>query len=376
MTNGQATFRVVAVESASQRGAFIELPYRLYAGDPHFIPPLRRDEHRRFDPAHNPFLDHADMRLWLALDGERVLGRIAAIDDRLHNEVHRERVTWFGFLEATSADVTCGLLAAVEAHAAQIGSTAVRGPVNPSLHEAAGLLVDGFDDAPYALMSYNPASYPGFVEAAGYVKVKDLFAWALDLTQPAPERITRIAERVRNRYNLTVRSVDLKRFDAELDVLKVIYRAAWADNWGFVPPTDAEIRQLAVELKPVVDPELVLFVEMAGEPVACAVSIPDVNQVLQLMNGRLLPFGFIHFLRRRRIVSRARMLLLGVLPKVQRLGIYPLLIAESHARGARRGYSSGEVGWTLEDNTLINAGIEAAGGRRSKTYRLYEKPLP
>ncbi|MEQ1728392.1 MAG: N-acetyltransferase [Vicinamibacterales bacterium] len=375
MTNGPATFRVVAVESASQRHAFIECPYRLYAGDPHFVPPLRRDEHRRFDPAHNPFLHHADAHLWLALDGERVLGRIAAIDDRLHNEVHRERVTWFGFFEATSADVTCGLLAEVEAHAAQIGSTAVRGPVNPSLHEAAGLLVDGFDDDPYVLMSYNPRTYPAFIEGAGYGAVKDLFAWDMDVRAPLPERLTRMADRVRNRFGITIRPVNLKRFDEELEILKVIYRAAWSDNWGFVPPTDAEIRQLAVDLKPVADPELVLFAEMNGEPVACAVSIPDVNQVLKRMNGRLLPFGVFHYLRRKAIVTRARMLLLGVLPKARRLGLYPLLIAEAKARAERRGYLRGEVGWTLEDNTLVNAGIEAAGGRRSKVYRLYEKPV-
>lgn len=369
------TLRIVPVDSPARRKQFVELPYRLYAGDPYFVPQLRRDEHRRFDPRHNAFLEHADMTLWLALEDDAVVGRVAAIDDRLHNERHREAVTWFGFFEASSAPVAAALLAAVEAHAAARGSRAVRGPVNPSLHEAAGILVEGFDDAPYALMAYNPRSYAGFVEGAGYAKVKDLYSWGLDLRQPPPERILRIAERVRGRYGVTIRPVSLKRFDAELEILKVLYREAWIDNWGFVPPTDAEIHQLAVELKPVADPELVLFAEIDGEPVACAVSIPDVNQILARMNGRLLPFGVFHFLRRRQIVTRARMLLLGVLPRARKLGLYPLLIAESAARAARRGYVGGEVGWTLEDNHLINAGIEAAGGRRTKVYRLYEKPL-
>jgi GNAT superfamily N-acetyltransferase len=366
---------IVEADRRSEIARFVEFPYAHYANDPLFVPPLRRDERRRFDPAHNPFLEHATLTPMLALHEGRVVGRVAAIDDRLHNDVHHERTTWFGFLEAVDGAVTSALLGAVEDHARRQGSTSVRGPVNPSLHEAAGLLVDGFDDAPYALMAYNPRSYQGFVEAAGYAKVKDLLSWRLDLRQPPPDRILKLAKRVRERHGLVVRAVDLARFDDELEILKVIYRAAWADNWGFVPPTDAEIRQLAVELKPVADPDLVLFVEMNGKPVACAVSIPDVNQVLKRMNGRLLPFGIVHFLRRRRIITRARMLLLGVLPEVQRLGIYPLLIAESHARAVRRGYVSGEVGWTLEDNTLINAGIEAAGGRLAKTYRLYEKPL-
>jgi len=154
-----------------------------------------------------------------------------------------------------------------------------------------------------------------------------------------------------------------------------IYREAWENNWGFVPPTDAEVRQLAVELRPVLDPEIVLFAELEGRPVACAVAIPDLNQVLKRMHGNLLPFGFVHVLRRRAIIDRARLLLLGVVPDARRIGLYPLLIAESYRRAISRGYRHGEMSWTLEDNDLVNAGIEAVGGRRHKTYRLYEKPL-
>jgi hypothetical protein len=142
-----------------------------------------------------------------------------------------------------------------------------------------------------------------------------------------------------------------------------------------VPPTDAELRQLAVDLRPFLDPEIVLFVEIGGRPVACAVAIPDVNQVLRRMNGRLLPFGVLHFLRRRALVTRARLLMLGVLPALRHSGLYPLLIAESHRRGVARGYRRGELSWTLEDNDAVNAGIEAVGARRYKTYRLYEKAL-
>ncbi|HUR32897.1 MAG TPA: hypothetical protein VM032_03825 [Vicinamibacterales bacterium] len=369
------TTAIIPADTPRLRRQFIGLPYRLHASDPHFVPMLRRDERRRFLPAHNAFLDHAEVHLWLAVHRGRAVGRIAAIDDRLHNEVHREAVTWFGFLEAIDARVARDLLSAVEAHARGRRSAAVRGPVNPSLHEAAGLLVDGFDDPPYALMAYNPRSYPGFVEGAGYAKVKDLYAWDLDLTVPLPARLVRIANRVRDRYGITIRPVNLARFDEELDILQAVYRAAWADNWGFVPPTDAEIRQLAVELRPIADPELVLFAELDGEPVGCTVSIPDVNQILARMKGRLLPFGVLHFLRRRQIVTRARMLMLGVVPRVRKLGLYPLLIVEAWRRGVGRGYVRAEVGWTLEDNDLINAGIEAAGARRAKTYRLYEKPL-
>lgn len=366
---------VIPAVSTRHRRQFVELPYAMYAGDPRFVPPLRRDERRRFDPAHNPFLEHAEIVQWLAVDGDRVVGRIAAIDDRLHDEVHGPEVAWFGFFEARDAEVARDLLRVVEQHARERGRRLLRGPVNPSLHDSCGLLVDGFDDPPYALMPYNPPSYGAFIEAAGYRKAKDLYAWDVDVERPLARRVERLAERVRRRNGIVVRAADLDRFDAELDTLMSMYRAAWAENWSFVPPTDAEIRQLAADLRPIVEPDLVLFAEMHGRPVGCSVAIPDVNQVLRRMNGRLLPFGLLHFLRRRRIVTRARMLLLGVMPGARRMGLYPLLMVEAHHRAARLGYRRAEVGWTLEDNDLVNAGIEAAGGRRYKTYRLYEKPL-
>src|SRR5262249_38563092 len=166
-----------------------------------------------------------------------------------------------------------------------------------------------------------------------------------------------------------------KEFDRDLALLQSVYRSAWDDNWGFVAPTDAEIRQLALDLRPILDPELVLFAESGERTVACAVAIPNVNQVLKRMRGNLWPFGFVHFLRRRSIIDQARLLLLGVVPEERHVGLYPLLIAEIHRRGVASGYRHGELSWTLEDNHAVNAGIEAAGGRRYKTYRLYDKRL-
>jgi hypothetical protein len=353
---------------------FVELPYEMYAADPHFVPPLRRDEYARLSPAH-PFFEHGDIMPWVALRDGRVVGRVAAIDDRRHNERHGERVTWFGFFEAADAEAAGALLGVVERHAATQGSRIVRGPVNPSLNETAGLLVDGFSTDPYVLMPHNPPGYPRFVEDAGYRKIKDLYAWALDLTVPLPDRVARVAERVQRRNEIRIRSVNLRRFAEDLSILQRIYERAWHANWGFVPPTPREMRQLAVELRPVLDPTLVIFLEMHGQAVACAVAVPDVNQVLKRMGGRLWPFGILHFLRRRSIVDQARLLLLGVEPEVQRLGLYPLLIAEIHRRGVAGGYRRGELSWTLEDNEAINAGIEATGAQRYKTYRIYEREV-
>jgi hypothetical protein len=365
----------VPVTTAADRRRWIEVPYARYAGDPHWVPPLRRDERKRLSPR-NPFLAHAEMTLWLARDREgRTTGRIAAIDDRLHNETHGEAVTWFGFLEAVDQAAASALLDAVERHARSRGSTLLRGPANPSLNESAGLLVDGFDADPSVLMPYNPPEYAAWIEAFGGRKVKDLLAWHLDLGTGPCDRLARMASRVVRRPDIVVRSLDLARFDEELQTLRRLYERAWRDNWGFVAPTAAEMRQVADDLRPIVDSHLVLFVERRGEAVACAVAIPNINRVLKRMRGRLFPFGILHFLRRRAIIDDARVLLLGVDPAVRLAGLYPLLIAELQRRGVERGYRSAELSWTLEDNDAVNAGIEAAGARRSKTYRVYEKSL-
>jgi len=368
-------FEVAQVRTPRDRRDFVECPYALYKRSEHWVPPLRRDEYRRLSAAHNPFLEHAEIALWVARANRVVVGRIAAIDDRLHDAKHGERVTWFGFFEAANVDVAAALLRTVEAHAAARGSAVVRGPANPSLNESAGLLIDCFDEDPCILMPYNPAEYAGWIEAAGYRKAKDLLAWQIDLRVPLGDRVTRVAQRVAQRQGVVVRTLDMKAFDRDLASLCEIYRAAWIDNWGFVPPTDAEIRQLAIDLKPVIEPELVVFAEVQGRPVGCAIVLPDINQVLKRMNGRLLPFGLWYFLRRRAIVTQGRLLLLGVVPGLQRTGLYPLLIVEIYNRGKRVGYQRAELSWTLEDNDAINAGIEASGGRRHKTYRLYEKHL-
>ena len=371
----QAACAIVPATTPRLVKQFVELPYQMYANDPHWVPELRRDAHRRLSPTHNPFFAHAEMELFLAVANGRVVGRVAAIEDRAHNEFHNERLAWFGFLEARDAATAGALLATVEQWGRRRGCTAVRGPVNPSLNESAGLLVSGFDDDPYLLMPYNPPEYAGFIEGAGYAKVKDLLAWDIDLTVPLGQRVQKVAERVRRRNDIQVRRVDMKQFERDLALMNSIYRSAWERNWGFVPPTDAEMTQLATDLKPVIDPDLVLFVEIGGRAVATAVALPDVNQVLKRMKGNLLPFGLWHFLNRKKIINRSRLVLLGVIHEYRNLGLYPLMISEIHKRGVANGYLRGELSWTLEDNDAINAGIEAAGGRRYKIYRLYEKPL-
>jgi GNAT superfamily N-acetyltransferase len=315
------------------------------------------------------------MQRFVARQGGTVVGRIAAIDDDHHNQTHGDNICFFGFFEASSATAATHLLSAAEAWGRAQGRTAIRGPVNPTMNDSCGLQISGFDTPPYIMMPYNPPSYPGYVEGAGFTKVKDVYAWLFETDKGMGARLVRLAERVRRRYSAVVRPVDLRRFDAELARVKALYSAAWEKNWGFVPYTEAEFNHLARDLRQLIDPEIALFAEIDGKVVGLALALPDANQLFKRMNGRLLPFGVFHLLRAHRYIDQARLSILGVLPEYRYKGLELLLIQEIYQRGAARGYVRGECSWVLEDNTAMNEGIRAAGCTLYKIYRLYQKPL-
>ncbi len=368
----------VEVEAATSPAAvkeFVGYPYRKYRGDPVWVAPLRVSQFELLDESKNPLWQHARRTLYVARRGGAVVGRVAYIEDDEHMRIHDERIAFFGFFEADDESVAAALLEAVESQAAAAGLAAVRGPINGTMNDGAGFQVDAFGERPYVLMPQNPPEYPRWVEACGYGKVKDLYTFYFDNRVPIPERVARIAERTAARNQVTIRPADLQRFDSEVELLKKVHTAAWEHNWGNVPLSEAEVEQLAKDLKMIIDPELVLFLEHKGETVGLAVAVPDLNQVLARFDGRLLPFGIFHLLRRKRIIDRARLVMLGVLPEHRHKGFDLLLIHEVVSRAKRRGIVEGECGWTLEDNHAINRGIEAAGGVRNKTYRIFQKEL-
>jgi GNAT superfamily N-acetyltransferase len=364
---------VIPVSDRHTLRQFIDYPYRIYASDPLWVPPLRMEQRARFDRARDPFYEHAEVDFFTACEGANVVGRIAAIDDRLHQETHGDNVAAFGYFEARSADVACRLLNHVEGWARARGRAKLRGPLNPSLNDSAGLLVDGFDTPPMLMMPHNPESYGTYIEGAGFEKVKDLYAWRFDLNRPTDPRVARLAELVRAQQNLTVRTVRLDDFEAELQRFRVIYTRAWEHNWGFVPPTEREFSNLAKELKPVFDADLALCIEVEGSVVACILAIPDINQALAGTDGRLFPTGWWRLLNRRRIIDQVRVVLLGVLPEFRHLGLYPLLLNDLFRR--RGHYRRAEFSWVLEDNNDINKPAAASGAVRYKTYRIYQKLL-
>lgn len=363
------------VQGRRELGRFVDYAYDRNASDPHWVPPLRIAEIERLTPRKNPFFAHADVELFLAWRNNRIAGRIAAIDDRLHNERHGDNVAMFGFFEADDDAATQALMETVEKWARTRGRATIRGPINPSLNESVGLLVDGFDTDPMLMMPHNPREYAGFLEAAGYRKVKDLFAWIYEFAAEPPPVIARLAERLTARQGIVARPLRLSEFTREVEGLRAIYCEAWEHNWGFVAPTAAEFRRIATELKPIFDPRCAVCVEVDGRPVACAVAVPDINQALKGTNGRLFPLGLIRLLRRKRYVTQIRLLLLGVSAAYRALGLYPLLLFELHRQIKGTPYQRAEFSWVLEDNRDINQPAELAGARRYKTYRIYEKAL-
>ncbi|MBD3237004.1 MAG: N-acetyltransferase [Candidatus Eisenbacteria bacterium] len=351
---------------------FVTFPWRVYAGDPHWVPPLIGDTKKTLQ--RHPFHEHAEVDYFLARRDDALVGRIAAIRNDRHNQEHDERIAFFGFFEASDAEAARALLGTVESWAAAQELVAVRGPANFSSNEEWGLLVEGFDAPPAIMMTYNPPRYIDYLEGAGYAKAKDLLAYFLDDPNPS-ERILRTAEKMAARRGVSVRPLNMKRFEEDVGLVREVYNEAWEQNWGFVSMTEAEIEHMAKELRPVVKPELILLAEKGERPVGFAMALPDYNAAIRHANGRLFPFGLLKILWHARKIHKLRVLTLGLVPEMRRTGVEQLLYLRIFQGGQKLGIDEGEMSWILEDNHAMRQGLERIGCRAYKTYRIYEKHL-
>lgn len=369
------SLRVVPVESRAGLAEFVGLPYRLHAADPAWVAPLRRDVRLLLSRSRNPFFEHAEAIYLLARRDGRAVGRIAAIENRAHNREHADRVGFFGFFECEDdPQAARALFDAAAGWLRARGLDTLRGPASFSTNDECGLLVDGFDTPPSVMMSHNPRRYVGLVEGAGFVKARDLLAYQ-STTLELPERLVAGTRLLEKRYGLRLRTIDMGRFQAEVDLIKSLYNRGWERNWGFVPLSDREIDHLAQQLKPVVVPELVVFAERAGEPVGFAVALPDLNVALKTNpSGRLLP-GILKVLWAMRRITRLRVVLLGTLPEWHGKGVDALLYRHVWERGCALGHRWAEAGWILEDNHAMRNGLQRLGFEVYKTYRMYDRPL-
>ena len=368
---------IKVVETKRDLRDFILFPWRVYENDPLWVPPLISEMEALFDLRKNPFWEHAHKKLFLVKSLGKTIGRIAGIVDQRHIDFHDEQVGFFGFFETLNDyEIAELLLSQVREWLKERGMKAMRGPLNPSQNEECGLLVKGFDSSPLIMMTYNPSYYVGFTEKFGLRKAKDLYAYYAPILPEPPELLVDAAEYARKKQpNLKIRQVNLKEFEKEKELVEEIYNLAWEKNWGFVPMTDKEFDALARRLKPLIVPELTLFIELEGKPVGLLLAIPDYNQALKYVNGRLFPFGWLKLLYYSRKIKTARLVIMGVLKEYRMEGLEALLYLEALRNACKIGYEGVEFSWILEDNIFTRRAAENYGGKIYKTYRIYEMKI-
>jgi GNAT superfamily N-acetyltransferase len=375
----KTTVEVAPARASRDRRQFLELPYRLYRTSPNWVPPLRLAQKDILNTRRHPFYKTADVEMFLARRAGRVVGRVMAILNHAHNEFHSERTGFFGFFEAENdQEAAAALFAAAGDWLRSRGAEVMRGPMNPSTNYEVGLLVDAFDMSPAVMMTYNPPYYVELLERCGFEKAVDMYAYLVGVnTYESAGKLKRVAERLKAKTGIRVRTVDLKNFKKEAQLFRQIYNDAWSGNWGFVPVSEEEFDHLAKDMKQIVDPRIVLIAEQqvdgdSTRPIAFMLAIPDVNRALKKINGRLFPFGLLKLLWYSRKIDYIRIVIMGVVKEHHNLGIASVLYDEIHDRAPRSGYPTGEMSWILETNTMMNRAADLLGGKRIKTYRIYE----
>lgn len=366
-----------AVRSSRERREFLDLPYRFYRDDPYWVPPLRMAQKDMLDTRRHPFYKTADVEMFLARRGGRVAGRIMAIINHSHNSFHNEHAGFFGFFEAEQdQEVASGLIHTASLWVKERGAAVMRGPFNPSPNYECGLLVEGFDSSPTVMMTYNPPFYIDLFEKSGLRKAMDMYAYQISPRSfILSDKLSAVAGRLRE--NITVRTVDMKNIRREADIIRSIYNDAWSDNWGFVPMIEEEFAHLTRDLKQIVDPRIVYIAEKKTddgetEPIGFFLAVPDINRALKKIDGRLFPLGLVKLLWHSRRLSFFRIIIMGIVKKHQSLGVASLFYERIYRDVVKFGYEDAEMSWVLENNVTMNRAARLIGGRRYKTYRIYE----
>lgn len=378
---------ITPVRTKRDRERFVDLPFRLYRDDPNWVPPLKREALGLITPGKNGWFSHAKAQLFLVERDGRVVGRISAHIDTLALTMPAAQgfgpgVGQWGLFDAEDADTGSALIATAEAWLREQGVTRALGPISMSVWEDPGLLIQGYDHPPTVMMGHAKPEYRTWIEGAGYRPVKQLLTYELDITQEFPPIVRRIIRSGEQNARIRVRQVDKSRFDQEARIILDILNDAWSDNWGFVPLTEPEIRDVGVKLKPIVYEDLIRIAELDGRPVAFMITLPDLNEALKPLNGSLLPFGWLTLLRwlRRPRVRTMRVPLMGVVKELQssRMASQLAFMMIEYIRAAsvaNYGASRGEIGWILDDNQGMRSIAETIQSRVNKVYQIYGRDL-
>ena len=368
--------RVTKVTSRKDLKKFIFFPWKVYKNYPNWVPPLVMEFKEKINKEKNPFFEHAEMDLFLAYRNGEITGRIAGIVDQNHNNFHDEKVVFFGLYESYDDLKTAkALLEKVAEWGRERGMEILRGPTNLSMNDEPAFLLEGFDSPPVVMMPYNPEYYLELMEKCGLVKVKDLYAYYMTREDHVVAQIAQIVTKARAEIPLMLRTIDLKNLKEEAARVKYIYNNAWEKNWGFVPWTDDEIDHLAKKFKVVADPDLVIIAEYEGKPIAFAFALPNLNEVIKRINGRLTPLGILKFLYYRKKIKGIRVMVFGILKEYRHTGVSYMLYSELDKNSRNKSYEWCETSWQLEDNEPVNRFVESLGGKVYKKYRIFEKKI-
>lgn len=370
-----APITISSVRSLGDLRAFVDLPYRLHAGTP-WVPPLKLERYAFLSRRLNAYFSHGRAQYLLARRGDEIVGRCSVQVDDAFNAFHGSRWAMFGFLELIDdPDVVPALLGAARAWARERGCEKLVGPMDFTMNDESGVLIEGHELRPIIKQPWQPPYYAARCEQAGLTKAMDLLSWRLDVSDRERVRpaLWRVAERARTRHNIRIRPMSRLHLRRELDAFADIYNAAWAGNWGFVPYSRADLDAYALELQLVYSPGWFMVAELDGEPIAMSIGVLDANQVLARMGGRLLPLGWWHFLRRHRTTDTVRVGFLGVKPDYEMTGVGAALYEAQFDAAERSRLKGGEAGWILETNRGMNRGLEAMGAEVIKRYRVYEQ---
>jgi len=370
-----SAIKIERVVSKKDFKTFLLFPWKVYRGDPNWVPPLLADVKEKLDRQRNPFFEHAEMALFLAHREGKCTGRIAAIVDKNHNDFHQEKVVFFGMYESLDdPDTACALLNEAARWGRERGMNVLRGPMNLSMNEECAFLLEGFDSPPAIMMPYNPRYYPTLMEGCGLAKAKDLFAFIMNRDHRTADKVEAVVQKIRQETKFNLRPIDLKNIKEEAKKIKEVYNRGWEKNWGFVPWTEPEMEHMTKKLKQLADPQLIILAERQGKPVGFAFGLPNYNEVLIRMNGRLTPFGLLTFLRYRRRIKSMRALVFGLVKEYHNSGLSYLLYSELEKNARARGYQWGELSWQLEDNDAVNKFAFSVGAKIYKKYRIFERP--
>ena len=372
--------RIVPVSGKADLAEFIRLPAAIFKDDPHWIAPLFLERKIHLSPKHNPYFQHAKSQAWLAWRGDVAVGRISAQIDQMHLAQHHDATGFFGMLDAEDNQETfAALITTAEQWLAEQGMRRVRGPFNLSINEETGLLIDGFADPPVFMMSHALPYYRERIEQCGYHKAADTLAYLIKPNFVAPPVMQRLLKMASER--VTVRTLDRSRFDEEIMLLRDIFNDAWSENWGFVPFTEAEFKELGQNLKFLLHDEYIQIAEVDGEAAGFIIGMPNINEAIRDLKGKLFPFGWLKLIWRLKIKGPAsgRVPLMGVRKKFQKTRLGPglafLIIEEVRNELHKRGAHRLELSWILEENAGMRNIIESIGGTAYKRYRVYEREL-